>query len=116
MGQLTDIAVRKYKSLHLLHVFGHFKKSARFWVTSFPYHNFEFEWPKKVSETALRLQSNSINISLGDLTDFVEREDILAHPQQDPARFLKPLNIEYSITDKTNIEFERPKKDYEMQF
>ena len=65
---------------------------------------------------AFRVQSHGIDISLGHLTDFVERQDILAHPQQDPARFFKPHNIEYTITDKTYIEFERPKKDCEMQF
>ena len=37
MGQLTDVAVRKSKSLNLLHVSGHFEKSARFLVISFPY-------------------------------------------------------------------------------
>ena len=57
----------------------------------------------KVSQMAFCLESNRIDISLGHLTDFVVRGDILAHPQQDPARFSKPRNVEYSITDKHNI-------------
>ena len=48
------------------------------------------------------LESNRIDISLGHLTDFVVREDILAHPQQEPARLSQPRNVEYSITDKHN--------------
>ena len=52
---------------------------------------------------AFFLESNRIDISFGHLTDFVVREDILAHPQQDPARFSQPRNVEYSITDKHNI-------------
>ena len=65
---------------------------------------------------AFCLQSNRIYIFLGNLTDFVVCEDIWAHPQQHTARFFKPRNNEYSITDKQNIEFEQPKKDYVMQF
>ena len=57
----------------------------------------------KVSQMAFCLESNRIDISLGHFTDFVVREDILAHPQQDPARFPKQRNIEYSITDMHNI-------------
>ena len=49
------------------------------------------------------LESNHIDISLGNPTDFVVREDIIAPSQQDSARFSKPRNIEYSITDKHNI-------------
>ena len=58
----------------------------------------------------LYLLSNCIGISLKHFIDFVGHEDILAHPQQDSARFSKPAQY-WLTSDRQSRRQIRPTKE-----